>query len=106
MPSDNQAAPHALPPHVQLIQMATAHWTSRFLYITAKMNLADLVAERPRTAEELAQITATDAPSLYRMMRTLASVGLFSEGADHRFSLTPLSEALKTATTAQSVRRS
>jgi len=82
----------------QLIQMATAHWVSRFLYVAAEMNLADKLGEEPRTAEELAQSTASDAPSLYRLMRTLASLGLFTEGRSHRFSLTPLGEALRTDT--------
>jgi predicted transcriptional regulator len=63
----------------QLIQMATAHWVSRLLYVAAQMNLADRLAEGPMTAEELAPSTATDAPSLHRMMRTLASLGLFTE---------------------------
>jgi O-methyltransferase domain/Dimerisation domain len=87
------------PPHQdQLIQMATAHWVSRVLYVAAEMNLADRLADVPRTAEELAQSTATDAPSLYRMMRTLASLGLFTEGPSHRFSLTLLGEAFRTST--------
>jgi len=73
--------------------MATAHWVSRILYVAAEMNLADRLAEGLRTAEELAQSTATDAPSLYRVMRTLASLGLFTEGPSHRFSLTLLGEA-------------
>lgn len=59
--------------------MATAHWVSRLLYVAAQMNLADRLAEGPMTAEELAPSTATDAPSLHRMMRTLASLGLFTE---------------------------
>src|SRR5215831_21369892 len=70
--------------------MATAHWVSRILYVAAEMNLADRLAEGLRTAEELAQSTATDAPSLYRVMRTLASLGLFTEGRSHGFSLTLL----------------
>jgi hypothetical protein len=84
-----------LPPHVQLIQMATSHWIPRLLNVAAQLNLADLLAEGPKTAEELAKSTATHAPSLYRMMRTLASLGLFTEDAEHRFSLTTLGEALK-----------
>jgi DNA-binding IclR family transcriptional regulator len=48
------------------------------------------------TAEELAPSTATDAPSLHRMMRTLASLGLLKEDPGHRFSLRSLGEALKT----------
>jgi hypothetical protein len=82
----------------QLIQMATAHWMSRILYVAAKMNLAERLAEGPRTAKELAQSTATDVPSLYRLMRALASLGLFTEGPSHRFSLTPLGEAFRTGT--------
>jgi hypothetical protein len=85
-------------PQAQLIQMATAHWVSRLLYVAAQMNLADRLAEGPRTADELAKSTASDASSLYRLMRTLASLGLFTEDPKHQFSLTPLGEALKTDT--------
>src|SRR5579872_2168904 len=96
MPETAPAKTGTVPPQAQLIQMATAYWVSRLLYVAAQLNLADCVAERPRTAEDLAQSTATHAPSLYRVMRTLATLGLFMEDAAHRFSLTPLGEALKT----------
>jgi hypothetical protein len=86
------------PPQAQLIQMATAHWVSSLVYVAAQMSLADRLAEAPKTADELAQSTATDAPSLYRLMRTLASLGLFTEGPSHRFSLTSLGEAFRTGT--------
>jgi hypothetical protein len=85
-------------PQDRLIQMATAHWVSRFLYVAARMNLADQLAEQPKTAEQLAQSTGADTASLYRLMRTLASLGLFTEDSEHRFSLTGLGEPLKTAT--------
>jgi hypothetical protein len=98
MPEIARAKIETQPPQAQLIQMATAHWVSRLLYVAAQMKLADRLAEGPRNADELALSTATDAPSLYRMMRTLASLGLFTEDAKHRFSLTPLGEALKTGT--------
>src|ERR1700758_3147282 len=93
-----RAKTEAQPPQAQLIQMATAHWVSRLLYIAAHMNLADRLSETPRNAAELARSTATDAPSLYRVMRTLASLGLFTEDPSHRFSLTPLGEVLRTGT--------
>ena len=60
------------------------------------MNLADQLAERAKTIEELAQSTGAAVPSLYRMMRTLASLGLFTEDSEHRFALTRLGEPLKT----------
>jgi len=56
-------------PQSQLIQMATAHWVSRFLYVAARMNLADQLAKQPKTAEELAQATGAAAPSLHRLMQ-------------------------------------
>ncbi len=83
------------PPAAQLIQMATAHWVSRLVHLAAQLNLADHLAEGPKSAEELAKPTGTHAPSLYRVMRTLASLGLFTENAKHHFSLTPLGEALQ-----------
>ena len=91
-----QGKPETQSPQAHLIQMATAHWVSRFLYVAAQMNLADQLAEQPKTAKELAQATGAAAPSLYRMMRTLASLGLFTEDAENRFSLTRVGEALKT----------
>jgi hypothetical protein len=86
----------ALPPHVRLIEMATACWTSRLLYVAAKLGLADRLAEGPQTAVALAGPTGTHAPSLARMMRALTGLGVLTEDDEHRFSLTPLGEALKT----------
>jgi len=84
-------------PQVQLIHMAKAHWVSGIVYAAAQMNLADhLVA--PMTAADLARLTKCDASSLYRIMRTLAGMGVFTEDSDHQFSLTPLGKALRTGT--------
>ena len=85
-----------IPPHVQLIQMGTAHWVSRILHVAAKLKLADLLAAGPQTAAELAAATGTHAPSLYRLLRALASVGVFAEDGANRFAQTPLGEALRT----------
>jgi hypothetical protein len=98
MPEITPAKIEQQTPQAQLIQMATAHWASSLVYVAADMGLADRLAEAPRTAAELAQSTGSDAPSLYRVMRTLAGMGLFSEDSGHRFSLTPLGAALRTGT--------
>jgi DNA-binding IclR family transcriptional regulator len=94
----NRAATETAPPQAQMIQMATAHWVSRLLHVAAQLNLADYLTDGPRTAENLAESTATHAPALYRVLRTLASLGLFTEDAAHRFSLTALGEVLRTGT--------
>ncbi len=84
-----------LPPHTQLIQMVTGYRVSQIVYAAAKLGLADYLADQPKTAAELAGPTGTKEPLLYRLMRTLASLGIISEDPERRFSLTPLGEALK-----------
>jgi O-methyltransferase domain/Dimerisation domain len=97
MAESNQSKTEApLPPHVQLVQMATGHWVSRIVHAAAELGLADHLAQGPRSAEELSGPTGSHAPSLYRLMRTLGSLGLLTEDAAHRFALTPLGDALKT----------
>jgi hypothetical protein len=76
--------------------MATGHWISQIVYVAAKLRLADHLAKGPHTAEELAGPTQTHAPSLYRLMRALSNLGILSEDAGHRFTSTPLGDALKT----------
>jgi O-methyltransferase domain/Dimerisation domain len=92
-------------PQAQLVEMAMAHSVSRLLYVAAELNLADHLDRGLKTAAELAEPTRTDARSLYRLMRTLSSLGLFTEDPTHRFSLTSMGKALKTGT-ADSVRTS
>ena len=96
MPENNHEETQTAPPHAQLAQMATAYWVSDIIYVAAKLSLADHLAEGPKTAEELAGPTGTHAPSLYRFMRALADLGIFTEDSTHRFALTPLGDALKT----------
>src|SRR5262245_20773773 len=96
MPENRPGGPQDPPPHAQLIQMATGYWLSRLLYVAARLNLADHLADGPKTAATLAEKTDTHAPSLGRVMRTLASLGILSEDAQHRFALTPLGDALRT----------
>ncbi len=94
--SENQPPQaEAVSPQAQLIQMAWAHQVSAMVRVAAQLKLADYLADGPHTAEELAAATEAHAPSLYRFLRTAASMGLFTEDANHRFSLTPLSEPLQ-----------
>jgi SAM-dependent methyltransferase len=84
------------PPPVQMLQMIAGFWVSRAIYAAAKLGVADLVADAPKSVAELAAATETHAPSLYRVMRALASVGIFAQDADARFAQTPLSATLLT----------
>ncbi len=82
------------PLHIQLMQMISGYWLSQGIYTVAKLGVADLLQEGSRSYTELASATQTDASALYRLMRALASVGIFSETRPHSFSLTPLGEHL------------
>lgn len=88
---DNQ-----IPAPAQMLQIITNFWTSRAVFIIARLGVADLLKSGPKSAEELAESTGTHAPSLYRVLRALASVGMLASHKDRRFGLTPLSELLVT----------
>ena len=96
MPEINPGTTETTPPHAQLVQMAMAHWVSHIMYVAAKLSLADHLSGGPKSADELAGLTGTHAPSLYRLMRTLANLGILTEDRSHRFALTTLGDALKT----------
>jgi len=95
---ENAVKADALPPEAQIVEMVMAQFVSRLIHLTATLKLPDYLSDGPKTADELARLTATHAPALYRIMRTLASLGLFTEDAAHRFALQPLGAALKSGT--------
>lgn len=68
---------------------------SACLYVAAKLEIADRLADGPRTSDSLAAETGVDAAMLYRILRYLASEGFFAEGADRSFALNPGAELLR-----------
>ena len=92
---DTPPATPQVPPHTQVIQLATAYWVSRAVYAVAQLGIADLLKDQPRDANDLAAATGTYAPALHRVLRSLASVGLFKTDEQGRFSLTPLGATLQ-----------
>jgi hypothetical protein len=85
----------ATPAPPSLLSMLTGYWTSQSVYVAAKLGIADLLQAGPQTAEQLAAATDTHAEALYRLLRALASVGLFREDEQGRFELTPAAEPLR-----------
>jgi hypothetical protein len=79
-----------------LFQMATGYWVSQAIYVAAKLGIADLLKDEPQTCVALAAATESDAPSLFRLMRALASVGVFSHVRGDCFALSRLAESLQT----------
>jgi hypothetical protein len=84
-----------VPPQTQLGRMITGYWTSQAIYAAAKFGIADLLTDGSKSADELARATGTKSDLLYRLLRALASVGVFAEQEGKRFALTPLAELLR-----------
>src|SRR5580765_8046823 len=93
--STPEAALKTLPQPVALLNLAIPHCTTQATYVAAQLGIADLLREGPKSSSDLAQSAGVDARSLYRLLRALASAGIFAQGADGRFVLTPMAECLQ-----------
>jgi hypothetical protein len=90
------AAPaQQMPPEAVLMQMVGGAFISQAISVAAKLGIADLLAEKPKQVSELAAGTKMHERSLYRLLRCLASVGVFNETDPNVFGLTPLAELLR-----------
>ena len=79
-----------LPPPAQLIIFIVGKWISKPIYVAAELSIADMLAGGSKTIQELAQLSQSHAPSLYRMMRALASVGIFTVTEENDLNLPQL----------------
>jgi len=96
MSEQTQAAPvHQIPPEGQIMQLVSGAFVAQAVWVAAKLKIADLVADGAKTTAELAAKTETDESSLYRLLRSLASLGVFTETGDRTFANTPTSETLR-----------
>jgi hypothetical protein len=82
-------------PQEEMNRLLSGYWLSKAVYVAAKLGIADLLAHQGKSADDLARETKTHGPSLYRMLRALASVGVFVEDTPGRFSLTPMATCLR-----------
>ncbi len=78
-----------------LLQMSSGYWITQSLYAAARLGIADLLKDGAESCDRLANITNTNAQALYRLMRALASVGVFAESESGDFSLTPIAQGLR-----------
>jgi hypothetical protein len=94
-PASSDAAANAAPPQMTLYQLAIGHFMSRALALVTKLNIAEQLAAGPRSPAELARASETEADALRRVLRFVASAGIFEEDRDGLFRLTPLGEPLR-----------
>jgi SAM-dependent methyltransferase len=87
--------PGEIPPGAVLMQMMDGIKVTQLIYVAAKLGLADLLVDGPKSSEELAAAADAHPGALYRVLRALAGVGIFHEISGGRFDLTPLAEPLR-----------
>ncbi|WP_437733798.1 methyltransferase [Sorangium sp. So ce1335] len=85
----------SMPPPARLFQMINASFITQSVVTVAKLGIADRLKDGPLPVEALAESTGAHAPSLYRVLRALASLGVFSETEQGSFGLTPVGDCLR-----------
>ncbi len=82
-------------PSATMMALVIGFQRSQAVSVAAQLGIADLLNDGPRTSDELAAATSTDPDALYRLLRALSAIGVFSEEDGRTFSLTELGECLR-----------
>ena len=82
-------------PALTLIDLLNGYRVTQALYVAARLGVADRLADGPQGSEELAHMTGAHPGALRRLLRALASFGVFAEEADGRFALTEVGALLR-----------
>lgn len=89
------SSPSSPPPALALLQMITGRWVAQAIHAAAALGVADALRSGPRRADEIAGEVGAHGPAVYRLLRALASVGLFVEDGDGRFAATAMGDLLR-----------
>ncbi len=82
------------PPQAVLSSLLNGYWTSYTIMCAARLGVAEALGDQPETVQELAKRVHSNEDALYRILRAVASIGIFIESEGRRFAHTPLSQAL------------
>ena len=82
------------PPHLPVIDLMMSTVLARALYAATERGVPDLLADGPRTSEELAGKVGVQPVALHQVLRALAAHGLFTQDDQDRFGLTPAGATL------------
>jgi hypothetical protein len=83
------------PPFVQMMMLAGGAWGTQIVYAAAKLGIADLLEDGPKSSDDIAKETESNPDATYRLLRALASEGIFKETQGRVFELTPVAETLQ-----------
>jgi len=80
------------------MQLSTGYIASTCVYLAVKLRIPDLLEAAPRTSTELARELNVNEDALYRVLRTLVSLGLFEEKGSRTFANNLATSMLRTKT--------
>jgi len=83
------------PAPFRVLQIESAYWQSRGLYVATRLELADVIGDGAMSAHELATTLELHEDSLYRLLRMLASIGVFRETEPRVFANSKMSHCLR-----------
>lgn len=76
-------------------EMVESFKVSQAIYVAVELGIPDLLGEDVRNSDDLADACGAHPPTLYRLLRALASVGVLEEGEARDFALTPMAQPLR-----------
>jgi hypothetical protein len=83
------------PPPFRLLQISSAFWQSRILYVAARLDIAGTIGEQTLTAAQIAEKVGAQPDAINRLMRFLVAIGIFEQVAPQRFQNNKLSACLR-----------
>jgi hypothetical protein len=81
------ASANTTSPLMTMLHMVAGCWVSQAIHVVAKLGIADLLKDGPKSPDAFAEATNTQTDALYRLLRALASLEVFAEDEDGRFRL-------------------
>jgi hypothetical protein len=94
-PHDSPAAAAGVAERAALRDVLGGFLRTQAIAVAAELGVADVVGDRPIAVDELASRVGAHGPSLYRLLRLLASLGIFAETEPRAFVRTSLSDGLR-----------
>ncbi len=79
----------------KLLQIFAAPWITQSVYVVCSLGIADILKDDEKDVEEISSLVSCNASSLYRILRCLASMGIFAETKPKTFKLTGTAQYLR-----------
>jgi hypothetical protein len=98
MPPSTSTAPPEVSAGKLVFQVASGYMASAALQVAMRLDIAARLSSGPRPVADLAREAGVKTDGLYRVLRALASLGIFAEASPRTFALTPAAELLRRGT--------